>query len=154
MDGELHWNDEIPGKWSLLYFLDELVYGRVLRGNESGVYRLVGLARPRVKVPRVVPRVCDKDVTGTLYIGRGNGRRIQGFAHSLKHWIEEKPRFGGHHVGVRLRTNAVLSSCFPPERLAITWSSDPDGWGAERKLLLTYVRSFGELPPLNGQSAL
>jgi hypothetical protein len=108
MDGELHWNDEIPGKWSLLYFLDELIYGRVLRGNESGVYRLVGLARPRVKVPRVVPRVCDKDVTGTLYIGRGNGRRIQSFAHSLKDW-------GGRETapwGASCRRAAAHECCF------------------------------------------
>jgi hypothetical protein len=159
MEERPHWNDEIPGSWSGVYRLDQ-VGSYVSRYLESkrGVYRLIGLAEAGNSKPAVIDRICGRDETGTLYIGcEGKNFAVQSRPSKLVRSLRA-PRHGNvfnneHHAGHFLRRNFLLTSRFPPSKLAVAWCYDPNPYLAEGNLLVSYMESLGEAPPLNGPKA-
>lgn len=164
--GQAHWNDDIPGDWNKLHRLDEV--GSYIGSHckwKSGVYRLVGLAKPGVTTPAILDRICGRDETGRLYIGCSGKRstlrsRLPKLVRSLqtprsyKHSGEYSYVYNEeHNAGTLLRMHLLLSERFPINALAITWFYDPQCFITEGELLARYVKCFGEAPPLNRQHA-
>jgi hypothetical protein len=147
------WNNRIPGKaWSRLFIVAKgSTWGNHCKAL-SGVYRLIGLAAEYDLTARAtVDRICGRDQTGTLYIGRSGTRpTLQG---RLGRLVNSLPKESGftHNAARRLRETSLLSRKFPPSKLAITWCYTNDPLTLERDLIAAYAESFGEAPPLNRQ---
>lgn len=149
----VHWNESVPGDWVGPHTLETLgSYVSSFCSDEPGVYRLIGLDDDGK--PAVLDRMCDRDKTGTLYIGK-EGRtfadrsRLTKLVRSLR-----PPRSGPvyndeHDAGYRLRRHSILSARFPPNRVALTWCYSSSPALAESALFETYFDSFGDVPPLN-----
>jgi len=159
VDETPHWNVQIRGDWSGIYRLDQVgSYVSRYLSARKGVYRLVGLAEAGVSKPAVIDRICGRDETGTLYIGaEGKNFAVRSRLTKLVRSLKE-PRSGNvfnseHHVGLFLRRNSLLNERFPRSKLGIEWCYDPDPYIAEGNLLVSYISSFGESPPLNGPKA-
>jgi len=149
---------KFPGSW-YLYRLDQVgsYVSRYLEAKR-GVYRLVGLAESGKSKPAIIDRICGRDVTGTLYIGcEGKNFAVRSRLTKLVRSLRE-PRHGSvynaqHAAGLFLRRNYLLSTRFPKSKLAIAWCYDPNPYIAEGNLLVSYMDSLGESPPLNGPKA-
>jgi hypothetical protein len=148
-----HWNDGIPGAWQPLVRPDEAgSYVASFIESDCGVYRLVSLAQPGINEPALLDRICGSDKTGTLYVGcAGSHGTLQSRLGSLLRTLRARKGFAysGHKAADFLRSHPLLSKRFPLDNLAVTWSYDPHQILAEQIRLSRYVRSFGEVPPLN-----
>lgn len=153
----LHWNVEIIGAWSRLHLVEEVSsYISQFLEHKPGVYRLVGLAEADLRQPATLDRICGRDETGTLYIGReGKNFAVRSRLSQTMRSLRQRGRYSllstEHNAGYLLRTNTLLSRRFPNNKLAVAWSYDDNPSIAENNLLVTYVESFGEAPPLNRQ---
>jgi hypothetical protein len=154
----LLWNEFVPGLWSRLYRLDQVGSYVARRCKaKSGVYRLVGLAEPGINAPATFDRICGRDQTGTLYIGCAGRRstlptRLQQLVRTLSD--RGRRRNNSEHSAGDLLLHKLLSQQFPPNNLAVSWSYHTDAFIAENDLLRSYIRSFGEAPPLNRQHGI
>lgn len=150
----VHWNTNIPGIWHTHPLATVGAYVHSLCEDKPGVYRLIALDDNGDKA--TLERVCDRDRTGTLYIGKegktlSNRSQLGKLVQSLRpprRGLYNKP----HEAGNRLRRHPVLSQRFPESKLAIAWCYSNEPALAEGTLLDVYFASFGELPPLNRQS--
>jgi hypothetical protein len=154
LDGKIvHWNIDIPGIWVGPYTLATVgSYVSSFCASSPGVYRLIALDDNGDAV--TLERMCDRDRTGTLYIGKegktfSDRSRLSKLIRSLR-----PPRHGGvyndeHKAGYRLRRHPILSQRFPESKLAVAWCYSDDPPKAESTLLDAYFASFGDLPPLN-----
>ncbi len=148
MEERRHWNDEIPGTWSGVYRLDQ-VGSYVSHHLESrrGVYRLIGLAEAGNSKPATIDRICGRDETGTLYVGcEGKNFAVRSRLSKLVRSLRE-PRRGSafnseHNAGLFLRRNWLLSSRFPPSKLAIAWCYDPNPYQD-----WIYPETMSSIPP-------
>jgi hypothetical protein len=104
-----------------------------------GAYRLVGLTSENdLKTPVTLNRVCGQDVTGTLYIGEA------GSLHERLNQIRLST-----HDGVKM-LNSYSPLKIPLNRLAIALLfTGRSHRSVEGDLNHAYIKSFGELPPLN-----
>jgi hypothetical protein len=150
----VHWNTNIPGIWvkHTLATVGSRVHS--FCEDRPGVYRLIALDDNGDAA--TLERVCDRDRTGTLYIGKegktfSNRSQLGKLVQSLR-----PPRRGlynkSHEAGNRLRRHPVLSQRFPESKLAVAWCYSDEPAISEGTLLDAYFASFGDLPPLNRQS--
>jgi hypothetical protein len=156
-DGRIaHWNTDIPGMWVKPHTLATVgSYVSSFCEPLPGVYRLIALDDNGDAA--TLDRMCDRDKTGTLYIGKesktfSDRSRLGKLIRSLR-----PPRSSGvfndeHKAGYRLRRHPTLSQRFPESKLAIAWCYTDDPTNAEGVLFDTYFASFGDLPPLNRRS--
>jgi hypothetical protein len=149
----VHWNESVPGNWVGPHDLKTLgSYVSSFCSDKPGIYRLIGL-EDKGK-PAVLDRMCDRDETGTLYIGKeGKTFAVRSRLTKLVRSLQA-PRRGPvynseHDAGRRLRSHSVLSARFPLDRVALTWCYSSSPSMAESSLFETYFRSFGDIPPLN-----
>ena len=148
----LHWNVSVPGDWQGLYSLNDLgSYVSSFCEDKPGVYRLIGLDDSGK--PAELDRLCGRDTTGTLYIGKegktfSNRSRLGRLVRSLR-----SPSTWGynqeHAAGYRLRRHPELTALFPPNKVALTWCYCRTPRSAECALFEAYFesdRAHAELP--------
>lgn len=111
----------------------------------TGVYRLVALDLGGA--PVALPRICDEDPTGTLYIGQGMS--ISARIALLRRTLRPDYAPGDHPAGKRYLKLERLKGTFGMDRLATSWAQDANPEQTEARLFQSYVNAFGELPPLN-----
>ncbi len=97
-------------------------------------------------------RVCGKDASGTLYIGKANS--IAGRVNALRRTLRQSEYTDRSHGAGRLLLDTRLRELFPANTLATKWALIDEPGKAENDLLNAYVREFGEGPPLNRQWAI
>jgi hypothetical protein len=114
----------------------------------AGVYRLI--ASDIKGHPISISRVCGEDRSGTLYIGMAESLEVR--VNELRKTLRPEMWKGGRHgAGLLLRRTDKMRSRFPNEHLSTTWALADDPWDVEAELIKSYVREFGEGPPLNRQ---
>ncbi|KAB7528228.1 hypothetical protein F8C76_10175 [Flagellimonas olearia] len=114
-------------------------------GNGGGTYELYCMLPKTNIVP--VQRMLKADKSGTLYIGRATSfldRVIE-----LKKSISPNHTSSNHECGVRYKDSEILQEKYPYEHLYIELHGTDKSVELEREKLKSYVREFGELPPLN-----
>jgi hypothetical protein len=115
----------------------------------NGVYRIFS---PNT----TIDRICGRDPTGTLYLGRAGSKRGWSI---LRTRIQEIAR-KSHHATSGWSYSELLRKKFPWESLALEWAytetrlnyrgdTIPGSKVAEGWLLSCYNDSFGEYPPMN-----
>jgi hypothetical protein len=115
--------------------------------NEPGVYRLIAL-NTRGK-PKPLSRVGGLDRSGVLYIGRS--RKLRSRLRTRRHMLfDGTPR--GHIAGLTYRASLPIRRFAPPSRIAFRFTASENDHELERKLLRSYFRKYGEVPPLNGRA--
>ncbi|HBU77831.1 MAG TPA: hypothetical protein DEF18_06985 [Muricauda sp.] len=114
-------------------------------GEGGGAYELYCMLPKTEIVP--VQRMLKTDESGTLYIGRATSFLDRVIA--LKKSISPDHTSSNHECGVRYKDSKTLQEKFPYEYLYIELLGTDKGMELEREKLKSYVREFGELPPLN-----
>lgn len=114
-------------------------------GTTGGVYELYCMMPKHRIVP--VQRLLKTDVEGTLYIGKAASfldRVIE-----LKKSISPKYVSSGHECGFRYKESKAIQERFPYEHLYMELHGTTDERVLELDMLNSYLKEFGELPPLN-----
>lgn len=114
---------------------------------KSGVYLLVALEQDSSGTP--IDRVCGRDFSGTLYIGKADS--LEGRVCELRKTLRPEDWTSGTHGAGHLLLNTPMRGVFPIKKLATMWALTNLPWEIEEKLLPEYVSKFGEGPPLNRQ---
>jgi hypothetical protein len=144
---ELEWHG--PHLLSVLRNNYDLLPSSKYSRQWNGVYRIFSPDTP-------IDRICGKDPTGTLYLGRAGSERGWSI---LRTRIQEIAR-KAHHATSGWSYSDLLRKKFPWESLAIEWAYTqirlnyrgdpvPGAKAAEGWLLSCYNDSFGEYPPMN-----
>jgi hypothetical protein len=111
-------------------------------GEKGGAYQLV--SRKKGEIVHI-PRFLGLDRNGVLYIGKATSY--------LKRVIDLKKTMSmnssAHICGRRYKKHDKMKALFPFETLYIQLIQDDSPEEKEKELLNTYVREFGEVPPLN-----
>lgn len=126
---------------------DKEFWGKIKKdfGEGGGTYELYCMLPKTYIVP--VPRMLKTDKSGTLYIGKATSfldRVIE-----LKKSLSPNHTSSNHECGVRYKDSEILQGKYPYEHLYIELHGTDMGVELEREKLKSYVREFGELPPLN-----
>ncbi|WP_256807140.1 hypothetical protein [Bradyrhizobium sp. Bra64] len=119
--------------------------------GSSGVYLLIGLdADDDLSKPSTFNRICGQDRTGTLYIGEASdlARRLNQLRRSAALRTERS-----HRAIQSLQSIWRLN--YPIARLAVAFirTGNNTRW-IERDLILAYINTFGDTPPLNYRFSL
>jgi hypothetical protein len=116
----------------------------------SGCYLLVASAQDGGIAS--IQRVCGVDASGTLYIGRAGS--IEWRVNELRKTLRPAEYVGAHGAGLLLRNIQIFREAFPVQNLAVQWALCEEPGETEARLIDTYVRHFGEGPPLNRQRSV
>jgi len=124
-------------------------------GAGYGVYRIIGLSNEPFPRPATINRLGGEDTSGTLYIGEG---WLPGRINQFRYWDK-------HGGAGRYRNCRILMERFPLSKLGVSIlynrkamaGGDADSKltqkamaeMVEKDLLLTYLNTFGDTPPLN-----
>lgn len=114
-------------------------------GDGGGAYELYCMLPKTNIVP--IQRMLKTDKSGTLYIGRATSfldRVIE-----LKKSISPDYTSSNHECGIRYKDSEILQEKYPYEHLYIELHGTEMGVELEREKLNSYLKEFGELPPLN-----
>ena len=114
-------------------------------GQGGGVYELYCMT-PKTNI-KPINRLLKKDKKGTLYIGKADSF-LDRVIH-LKKSLSPDYISSNHECGVRYKALTEIRENFPYEHLYVELlgSSNPRTLEVER--LDSYLKEFGELPPLN-----
>jgi hypothetical protein len=109
-----------------------------------------------VCIGETIDRLCGKDPTGTLYLGRAGSERGWSILRTRLMQVAKRE----HHATQCWGDNEQVRRKYPWETVAVDWTytphrlndkgdSVPGSRMAEQWLLWCYNDSFGEYPPLN-----
>ena len=113
-------------------------------GKSGGVYKLYCIDKGK---PIKIDRVLKTDYTGILYIGKAASFLDRVI--TLKKSLSPIYISSNHECGVRYKNSEPLKKKFPFEKLWVELIGCEDINKEEKKLLSTYEKQYGELPPLN-----
>ncbi|MGC9271553.1 hypothetical protein [Acidiphilium sp.] len=126
-------------------------WGDVIDRSAAGVYVVVALdPEAKENTPRILPRLFEKDPSGTLYIGAsGNlASRLGELCGSTR------PDMNGNGHGLKKLRESPWCERFPASSLAICWWRTPDRESAHKLeadyAITKYAKLFGERPPFDG----
>ncbi|KPK96129.1 hypothetical protein AMJ80_01645 [bacterium SM23_31] len=118
--------------------------------KELGVYSI--FAFDGKDQPISINRACGVDETGLLYIGSAPGRSIGDRIADFRKTVLPRWKSTPHIAGRKYCQVECLKKYFPVDSLVYSFIKNNDDLkGLEQELISTYVRRFGETPPLNGQ---
>tara|TARA_R110000744_G_scaffold107196_11_gene203675 strand:- start:867 stop:1289 length:423 start_codon:yes stop_codon:yes gene_type:complete len=117
-------------------------------GDAGGIFELYCMLPKTEIVP--VRRMLKTDTMGTLYIGRAT--RFLDEVIELKKSMAPADTSSNHECGARYRDSETLKEKYPYEHLYIELHGTDQGLELESEKLKSYLREFGELPPLNRMS--
>ena len=134
---DYRWNDWVP-----LSRLNDVKCDLLGRG----VYAIGAERHDGMPVP--IQRVYGCDTEGVLLIGQGSlSHQIRALFHSVDDECDSQAYFA-----TKLFANTCLSRIFDPQFLRMRWCEAEDSRSVGSKILDSYLREFGELPPGNSQS--
>lgn len=146
--GELpDWNDLCENLNWKVHAIDGGYYSEAKYGF-VGIYRLIAYNNG---ANAKIPRFCGVDDSGTLYVGKSN--RLHARLNQLRRSHVKGKTESSHPATAYLRT--MHNYPFPDKKIMIASLFTPAFAAemAERDLLLAYRFRFGELPPLNVNTA-
>ena len=136
------WNDICEELDWRTHLLQRQRYFSSRHHGRPGVYRLIGLeVEGDLTRPATLNRVCGRDPTGTLYIGKAG--RLHQRLNQLR-----RQRF--RHQVMEALASGPLLEMFPDGKLAVAvYFTGCNPRIVESDLILAYVSSFGDVPPLS-----
>jgi len=119
-----------------------LLDGTLSINKNAGVYKIFWIIDSK---PVLINRLRGSDKTGILYIGKSIAfsQRLGDIKSSI---IYNNLK---HHFGIKYYKLDILSSIIRMEDLFISHHEHNNPREKEEKLLIEYIKEFGELPPLN-----
>lgn len=112
--------------------------------EKPGIYRIYWIKENN---PQTIERICKKDTSGLLYIGKTEGtlqNRLNQFRCSA---------FKGstnHSGALKYRKSNALRKLIKENELFAIIEPCNNATDKEKKELRNYIDQFGEVPPLNG----
>lgn len=112
--------------------------------TKGGVYKIIAV-RNGQRQP--INRFLGTDGEGVLYIGKATSfiNRIVDFKKSIDHNYNSS----AHICGRRYKSNPNIAEQFPYDTLFVELIQTDRPVELERKLIVEYATTYGEVPPLN-----
>ena len=126
--------------------MNELNRHNLFRLNDKGVYKIYLFKN---NIPYPIPRIIKNDTSGLIYIGCTNKQNLEV---RLNNFLlsSTKSKTNNHSGGNKISKSEVLKNLFSDGILMFEVFEHPSPLEEERTLIESYVKEFGEKPPLNG----